>query len=242
MSVRTGRPLDERSQIWIESSLAWFRDQFGTRPLLADVAVPAPGFVPAGYAGTPGQVEQLVASACARMEIDREQVDVHVGAAADPVVVLADIAHELSRVRLIGARGRSARPTETERLTDLLTVFCGYGVFTARRPGSLTPEEFGYALSCYAWLRRERHPAWARFVSAGPLQVMHRGLEFLTTASPPGELPTQQRAADHSGATGAATVTVVKTRSATTTFGVAVGGITLSGPRPPGGPAGGPGR
>ncbi len=276
MSARTGRPVDERTQAWVESSLRWFLDQFGPRQLHGDVAVPTARFVPAGYAATADQIGELVLAACVRTEIDREQVDVRVSdgvarqlrleggravvnvnldEAADPVVLLAIIAHALSHVRLMGEPRIPAQRPDQERLADLLTVFCGYGVFSTngamrsdrldaaanagcRGLGYLKPEEFGYALSCYAWLREERNPAWARFVSAGSLQVMRRGLEFLAVVSTPGELPTQQRVPNQNARAGAATISVVKTRSATTSFGVAMGGITLPGTsprqRPPG--------
>lgn len=267
MSARTGRPVDERTQSWVESSLRWFLDQFGPRQLHADVAVPTARFVPAGYAPAADQIEGLVSATCVRMDIDREQIDVRVcdgvarhfrleggravvnvnpDEAADPVVLLAIIAHVLSHVRLAGEPRIPAQRPGQERLADLLTVFCGYGVFSAngamrsdrldaasnagcRGLGYLKPEEFGYALSCYAWLREERNPAWARFVSAGSLQVMRRGLEFLAVVSTPGELPAQQRPPNQNARPRAATITVVKTRSATTSFGVAMGGITLPG-------------
>jgi hypothetical protein len=280
MSARTGRPVDERTQSWVESSLRSFLDQFGPRQLHAEVAVPTARFVPAGYAATADQIEELVSAACVRMEADRDQIDVRVcdgpgedvarhsrlegrraavsvglGEAADPVVLLAIIAHALSHVRLSGEQRIPAQRPGQERLADLLTVFCGYGVFSTngamrsdrldaavnagcRGLGYLKPDEFGYALSCYAWLREERNPAWARFVSAGSLQVMRRGLEFLAGVSRPGELPAQQQATNQNATAGPATISVVKTRSATTSFGVAIGGITLPGTslrqRPPG--------
>jgi hypothetical protein len=246
MSAHTGRPVDDRTQDWIESSLRWFVDQFGARQLCADVAVPTARFVPAAYAATTDQIEQLVSAACTRMGVGRKQFDARQfdgsPEAADPIVLLAVIARELARVRLIGERRIPAQRPDTERLADLLTVFCGYGVFSTNgamrldrldaaetagqhRLGYLKSEEFGYALSCYAWLRRETNPAWARYVNAGTLQAMRRGLEYLSSASAPGQLPTQQPL--HQNVKVGAAISVVKTRKATTSFGVAMTGVTL---------------
>ncbi|TMQ98961.1 hypothetical protein ETD83_18765 [Actinomadura soli] len=50
--------------------------------------------------------------------------------AADPEYVTAIIAHEMSHVRLLGEDRISPDRKDGERLTDLLTVFFGFGVFT----------------------------------------------------------------------------------------------------------------
>jgi hypothetical protein len=301
MPAYPGRPLDASAQIWIESSLRWFLDQFGARQLRADVVVPTARFLPAGYSATTEQIEQLVMSACIRMEVDRQRIDLRLfdgsaekeaaersgrkrtvghfqmergravvsldlSEAADPVVLLAIIAHELSHVRLLGERRISAQRPDQERLTDLLTVFFGYGVFSTNgamrfdrrggfyvvprgefddrtlnaasnagyhRLGYLKSDEFGYALSCYAWLRKEHNPAWAKFVNAGPLGVMRQGLTFLASASKPGALPTEQML-NQNIKVGNATISVVRTGSAATTFGMTLPGSSLPGTGLPG--------
>jgi hypothetical protein len=51
--------------------------------------------------------------------------------ASDPAYLTAIIAHELCHVRLLGEGRVTATRKDHERLTDLLTVYLGFGVFTA---------------------------------------------------------------------------------------------------------------
>lgn len=113
---------------------------------------------------------------------------------ADPVALVAVLAHELGHHRLLGeGRVRSGR-RDGEPLTDLLTVFFGTGHFNAnaafrfaqdahgwRRSaiGYLTQPMFGYALARYAWLRAEPEPAWARLLETNPRGYLREGLRYL---------------------------------------------------------------
>jgi len=256
-----GCPVDTGVQLWIESSMQWFTEQFGSRELRDQVVLPTARFLPSDYSATRSEIEHLVTSACLRMQVDRRSIDLQLfdgsaekqaaqsgtkravghfhiakgravvsldlAEAADPVVLLAIVAHELCHVRLLGEKRITADRKDHERLTDLLTVFFGFGIFSTNaamrfdrragkawivpqgefddrtlnaargndgyhRLGYLSSAEFGYALGCYAWLRREADPGWSRFVNPGPLTVMRQSLSFLTVASQPGDLPTQR--------------------------------------------------
>jgi hypothetical protein len=145
---------------------------------------------------------------------------------ADPRVLAAIVAHELCHLRLLGEGRIPASRPDGERLTDLLTVFFGLGIFSAnaalgfararrgwialpsgqlddrtlnaarhhdgyRRLGYLSSAEFGYALSCYCWLRGEPAPGWTRHVNPGPRVHLDQGLAYLRRVSTDGELPTQ---------------------------------------------------
>jgi hypothetical protein len=50
--------------------------------------------------------------------------------AADPAYLTAIIAHELCHVRLLGERRITTARKDHERLTDLLTVYLGFGIFS----------------------------------------------------------------------------------------------------------------
>ncbi len=79
-------------------------------------------------------------------------------------------------------------------------MFFGLGVFTANaafdhtqsqfgwqtsRLGYLGEAMFGYALACYARLRDEREPGWARAPDTNPRVYLRKGLRFLQhNASP----------------------------------------------------------
>jgi hypothetical protein len=68
---------------------------------------------------------------------------------SDPLLLTAISVHELCHVRLLGERRINAQRADQERLTDLLTVFFGFGVFStnaalrfarARRGWSIVPQ------------------------------------------------------------------------------------------------------
>jgi hypothetical protein len=147
--------------------------------------------------------------------------------ASDPKILTAIAVHELCHVRLLGEDRISRTRPDGERLTDLLTVYFGFGIFSAnaamnftradrgwtivprdlrddlalnaagrhqgyRRLGYLSSEEFGYALACYCWLRREPAPDWTRYLNPGPLIYLEQGLAYLTRIGAVGKLPTQR--------------------------------------------------
>jgi hypothetical protein len=117
--------------------------------------------------------------------------------AGDRARLVAVAAHELCHELLLGRGGvPGADGEDHEPLTDLLTVYTGFGVFTAnaafdfqasragwrtRTLGYLTEAMFGYALACHAWMRGEAgpEPGWARFLDANPRGYMKQGIRFL---------------------------------------------------------------
>ena len=160
------------------------------------------------------------------MEDGRAVISLDSSETADPSVLTAIAVHEICHVKLLGEGRISARRADQERLTDLLTVFFGFGVFStnaalrfarARRGWSIVPQgdlddltlnaarhndgynrlgylksqEFGYAMACFCWLRRETNPAWARALNPGPLTYLKQGLAYLSRNSVSGEFPTQ---------------------------------------------------
>jgi hypothetical protein len=192
-----------------------------------------------------------------RMEDGRAIIALDQSEASDPKLLTAIAVHELCHLRLLGeARVRPGR-ADGERLTDLLTVYFGFGIFSTNaamrfaradrgwsivpfgelddrtlnaarhdegyhRLGYLSSAEFGYALACYSWLRREHQPGWATYVDPGPLVHLRQGLAYLARCSVEAELPTQ-RLLNSSVKIGNATVHV--TRGKTTSVGSL--GLTL---------------
>jgi hypothetical protein len=141
--------------------------------------------------------------------------------------LVAVMAHEMCHVKLLGEGRIDPDRKDQERLTDLLTVYFGFGIFstnaafeyeeadrrwkahpigyldeyslnaarsgTARRLGYLDEPEFGYAMACYAWLRGEPDPAWARHLDPGPRMYLRQGLRHLSTEAGPGEFRTTRQ-------------------------------------------------
>jgi hypothetical protein len=144
-----------------------------------------------------------------QVEHGRPVITLDQSEASDPEILTAIAVHELCHLRLLGEGRISRSRPENERLTDLLTVYFGFGIFAAnaamnftradrswmivsrgqlddrelnaarrndgyRRLGYLTSQEFGYALACYSWLRRDPAAAWKRHVNPVPSSTWNR--------------------------------------------------------------------
>lgn len=116
----------------------------------------------------------------------------------DPLSLVATMAHELGHVILLGGGLISPRTPDHEPLTDLLTVFLGFGVFTssaARRfkqfqderhygwsmhhLGYLPEEMYGYALAKFAESRSEEKPEWVKHLSTNVRSFYRRSQSWL---------------------------------------------------------------
>ncbi len=64
---------------------------------------------------------------------------------ADPAKLSAIIAHELGHARLLGERRISSHSDTDEKLTDLVTVFLGMGVFTSNAALGFTKTAHGWS-------------------------------------------------------------------------------------------------
>lgn len=122
----------------------------------------------------------------------------------DPMSLVATLSHEISHIILLrpGLVGRD--DLHMEPLTDLLTVFLGFGIFTAnsafrfrqfdhydkqgwsaKRLGYLSEQQFGYALARFAFEREEQKPAWSRHLASNISPHMKRSLDWLITNRTP---------------------------------------------------------
>jgi len=116
----------------------------------------------------------------------------------DPLSLVATMAHELGHVILLGGRLISSKTPDHEPLTDLLTVFLGFGVFTSsaarrfkqfqderrygwsmHRSGYLPEEMYGYALAKFAEARAEEKPEWAKHLSTNVKAYFRRSQSWL---------------------------------------------------------------
>lgn len=121
---------------------------------------------------------------------------------ADPVRLVATLAHEIGHEILLGQKRISADEQDHEPLTDLLTVFLGLGIFGANatirdrgwtqggwtgwrtdRVGYLDQRTFGYALARFARERNETRPGWMKYVRADVRAPLKSGLRFLASVS-----------------------------------------------------------
>lgn len=115
----------------------------------------------------------------------------------DPVVLTATLAHEVGHVILLGD-GRIERDPYHELLTDLLTVFCGFGIFSANcarmfkqyqegayhgwqygRHGYLSQQVYGYSLACWSHIHNDLKPSWARYLTINVKADLQTSLKYL---------------------------------------------------------------
>ncbi len=175
-------PVEPDERVWIEESLDWLISEFGADPLHRAPVLPIPEFLPA----------------------------VRLGQAHRPVALVATLAHELAHERLLGEGRIDPDRADGEPLTDLTTVFFGFGIFSANAAfefssssrgwstsalGYLTERMYGYALAYWSTLRGERLAGpWTQYLDTNPQGVVEAGpslpesTQELTGIRPHGEL------------------------------------------------------
>jgi hypothetical protein len=124
------------------------------------------------------------------IRLDRNQAD-------RPMALVGTMAHELSHARLLGERRIDRNVYDHEILTDLTTVFHGFGVFLAniprnwsgayttwpnselKKPEYMTPPMYAYALAHLAWHREETKPIWAKHLRLGARANLKQAMRYL---------------------------------------------------------------
>ena len=136
-----------------------------------------------------GLYSEIQSTSLAQITIKRSLFD-------KPEKMVAVMAHELAHVLLLGD-GKITRDRERmEELTDLMTVFSGFGVLSANSAhvhqsgsrgwsvetlGYLSPREYGYALAVFARARNETAPSWDRELSTNVRAYMRATLDYFKT-------------------------------------------------------------
>ena len=137
-----------------------------------------------------------------RREGDRGVISISMSQTQAPMSLVATIAHEFGHHRLIGEARLDPDRRDGEPLTDLTSVFFGFGIFSANaamefvktpmtprrsawrssRLGYLTEPIYGYALAYWSVLRGDHDPDWQRYVDTNPKASLRKGLRYLQTA------------------------------------------------------------
>jgi len=116
----------------------------------------------------------------------------------DPLALIATLAHELGHVILLGGGLMDPKTPDHEPMTDLLTVYLGFGIFTSasaarftqfqnerhigwsmQRLGYLPEEVFGYALAKFAAERAEEESPWTKHLSTNVVSYYKRSRRWL---------------------------------------------------------------
>jgi len=163
LSVATSDcPVDPEAELWFKRWLYWFGRQFGTDVFYRDPIVPTDAILAkVDESITPRQVKELVYFGFGIFSTN-----------AAMNFARADRGWRIVPRGLLDDRALNGSRNES------------YG-----RLGYLRTAEFGYALACYCWLRREETvPAGARYVNPGPYAYLEQGLAYLKRSSRTGEL------------------------------------------------------
>jgi hypothetical protein len=73
-----GCPIDPDEREWIDESLAWFGEEFGSAALSRPVILPTPEFFPGRYAGALPEVRAVVRRLCGYLDVDPDRIRVEV--------------------------------------------------------------------------------------------------------------------------------------------------------------------
>jgi hypothetical protein len=134
----------------------------------------------------------------------KAQISINAEHLKDPTSLVAVLAHELGHVMLLRPGLVERGCPDMEPMNDLLTVFLGFGIFTAnaafsfrqftdfqsqgwsaRRLGYLPEEMFGYALARFAHEREETKPAWASLLNRNVASYMKHSSQWLVSNHKP---------------------------------------------------------
>lgn len=135
---------------------------------------------------------------------ERPHISINQAQMKDPMVLVATLSHELGHVMLLRPSLVRRDETDMEPLNDLLTIFLGFGIFTAnsafrfeqhttnesqgwstQRLGYLSEEVLGYALARYALERGEPKPPWRSYLATNISAYMKRSTAWLTSRETP---------------------------------------------------------
>jgi len=159
-----------------------------------------------GPAGTYGELEEPTSlnpssrgESESSADVVRARISLNADQLNDPTQLIATIAHELAHLLLLGDRKIDRDIPDMEPLTDLMTVFCGFGVFNANsafnfqqwhsdagrggwktnRLGYLPEPIWGYALARYAFLLDDSRPRWMSSLKLNVRTYMQQSMKVL---------------------------------------------------------------
>jgi len=134
----------------------------------------------------------------------RTRISINQTQMKNPMALVGTLAHEFGHVILLRPGLVKRDEPDMEPLNDLLTVFLGFGIFSAnsafqfeqyttnesqgwstQRLGYLSEEVWGYALARYALERDELKPAWRKHLVTNIATYMERSLAWLRSQSAP---------------------------------------------------------
>ena len=219
-------PVDPDTRRWIDERWRWLEQQFGANRLRkTTVVLPRPEYFPDPFHGTEEDARRMLDRVCGYMDINPATIElslyvegqrqqtagryhaeggkfricIEVSNLADPLAMVATLAHELGHIQLLGHGRLSDEDEDHEPLADLLTVFFGMGIFTANsvlsehywnegnasgwsmgRRGYLGMTDYGYAFARFAQSRQEDGFEWSQELRLDVRSAFQQAMQFLT--------------------------------------------------------------
>jgi hypothetical protein len=241
MFFRAKCPIGVQEKTWVEYRLQWLADRLSVdRMKSAPVVLPNETFFPIEFEQTPAcalayknivsklmsiepgdcqfevcEPEQLPASSAHYEPGDFPTIRISSLEMEDPFSLVSTLAQQLSHHILIGGKLLSTDDSDHECVADLLTVFLGFGVFSANstiretnwseggasgwsmgRRGYLSSQTIGYALALWATARGESNPDWSKPLRPDAGDTMKAGIKFINKTGDivfhPAELASQK--------------------------------------------------
>jgi hypothetical protein len=235
-------PIGTEEKVWVESRMTWLAQQFGVeRMLKAQVIEPTDEYFPEAYHGTEEDAQRMFRKLLGFLDIDpgsvpllvrhdwdhnsplgeyqqgeRPQILLNPSQLEDPESLLGTLAHELAHHLLLGGGLLQNNNEDLERLTDLLPIYFGLGIFGANsvvrektiregrhsewsihKQGYLPMRMHAYGLAVFAYVRQEWKPTWARHLRPDISEPLYGALRYLRDSAdctfqshpPAGDLP-----------------------------------------------------
>lgn len=104
------------------------------------------------------------------------------GAEQDRAAAIVELVQAMARAALVNARFPAASEGELDRAAELLSIFVGFGVFSAnaaQNRRTLPARIWGYALALFAHARDETGAEWAADLHPDPQVHFQTGLRYL---------------------------------------------------------------
>ena len=217
-------PLDTAEKAWVELRMNWLSAKLGKQRLIdATVMLPTPEFFPDELDGSEQDASKVFRRLCDHVKVDERDILLEVWSSkemkgalglyiqenpprilvneselSDSESLVATLAHELSHHFLLGGGLLAENNLDLERLTDLLPVFLGIGLFSGnatfkeshwrtgdfsgwsmQKKGYLPGRMFAYGFSLFAFARGEQKPGWAGYLRHDLSEPFWRGLRYL---------------------------------------------------------------
>ena len=217
-------PLSTSEKAWMELRMNWLSLKLGQQRLQnATVMLPTPDFFPDKLDGSEDDAGKVFRRLCDHVKVDAQDIQLEIRTNAemqaaagryvqknppriyinqselsDSESLAATLAHELAHHFLLGGGLLTENNLDLERLTDLLPVFLGIGLFSAnaafkeshwrtghwsgwsvQKKGYLPIRMFAYGFSLFAFARGEHQPHWANYFRRDLSEPFWQGLRFL---------------------------------------------------------------